>query len=359
MNQGMSAMKPYRPACRTARLPEIDFLRCLSMLAVITIHVTSTYLHGESRVLILGMNLSFLLNQAARFSVPMFLLLSGFSLGLAGDPPPRRPFWKKKALQTLPPYLLWTGIYTLSNVDFHLPDLASRCRDPLWVVKTVLTGQAAPHLYFIPILLQLYLLYPLLARWVRRDPTGAVVWSLLTSLLAQGWCVLADLGRVPALPYLWLVFPAWLFYFVLGNALAGLGPDRLPARRHRALLLLTGAVLLLYSVSSSLTGMIHAVKPSLLIVTPLVLLSAFALWRRVDCPALRAVVRTLAARSMEIYYCHVLVLTWLRRAPLPQTGTRGMLVLLLTTALLSTALAWPLSALKKTAVPHPLTKLSS
>lgn len=354
-------MKPYRPACRAARLPEIDFLRCLSMLAVITIHVTSTYLHGESRVLILGMNLSFLLNQAARFSVPMFLLLSGFSLGLAGGPPPRRPFWKKKALQTLPPYLLWTGIYTLSNVDFHLPDLASRCRDPLWVVKTVLTGQAAPHLYFIPILLQLYLLYPLLARWVQRDPTGAVVWSLLTSLLAQGWCVLADLGRVPALPYLWLVFPAWLFYFVLGNALAGLGPDRLPARRHRALplLLLTGAVLLLYSVSSSLTGMIHAVKPSLLIVTPLVLLSAFALWRRVDCPALRAVVRTLAARSMEIYYCHVLVLTWLRRAPLPQTGTRGMLVLLLTTALLSTALAWPLSALKKTAVPHPLTKLSS
>ena len=73
----------------------------------------------------------------------------------------------------------------------------------------------------------------------------------------------------------------------------------------------------------------------------------------------QAVVRTLAARSMEIYYCHVLVLTWLRRAPLPQTGTRGMLVLLLTTALLSTALAWPLSALKKTAVPHPLTKLSS
>ena len=92
MNQGMSAMKPYRPACRAARLPEIDFLRCLSMLAVITIHVTSTYLHGDSRVLILGMNLSFLLNQAARFSVPMFLLLSGFSLGLAGGPPPRRPY---------------------------------------------------------------------------------------------------------------------------------------------------------------------------------------------------------------------------------------------------------------------------
>ena len=68
----------------TARLLEIDFLRLVSMLAVISIHVSSTYLSYETGHLFLGMNLAFLLNQAARFSVPLFLLLSGFSLEQTG-----------------------------------------------------------------------------------------------------------------------------------------------------------------------------------------------------------------------------------------------------------------------------------
>lgn len=58
------------------------------MLAVISIHVSSTYLSYETGHLFLGMNLAFLLNQAARFSVPLFLLLSGFSLEQTGRPGP-------------------------------------------------------------------------------------------------------------------------------------------------------------------------------------------------------------------------------------------------------------------------------
>ncbi|MFR4757619.1 MAG: hypothetical protein ACLT9P_05540 [Evtepia gabavorous] len=44
----------------TARLLEIDFLRLVSMLAVISIHVSSTYLSYETGHLFLGMNLAFL-----------------------------------------------------------------------------------------------------------------------------------------------------------------------------------------------------------------------------------------------------------------------------------------------------------
>ena len=61
----------------TCRRPALDFLRVLAMLAVILIHVTSTYIAAESHITFLGMNLALFLNQAARFCVPLFLFLSG------------------------------------------------------------------------------------------------------------------------------------------------------------------------------------------------------------------------------------------------------------------------------------------
>ena len=64
------------------RLLPLDFLRVLACLAVMVIHVTSAFIYNDSGVTLWGMNPAFMLNQAARFSVPLFLLLSGFSLGM-------------------------------------------------------------------------------------------------------------------------------------------------------------------------------------------------------------------------------------------------------------------------------------
>ena len=49
----------------TCRRPALDFLRDLAMLAVMLIHVTSTYIAAESHVTFLGMNLALFLNQAS------------------------------------------------------------------------------------------------------------------------------------------------------------------------------------------------------------------------------------------------------------------------------------------------------
>ena len=124
------------------RLTGIDFLRVLAMAAVILGHVTAAYIHNESSFTLLGMNPAFFLNQAARFSVPMFFLLSGFSLGLREQPLSSPAFWKGRFLRVLPPYLIWTLIYELWN----------RNLGPRQLLRDLLTGQAAPHLYFIPII---------------------------------------------------------------------------------------------------------------------------------------------------------------------------------------------------------------
>lgn len=67
------------------RIEELDFARVIAMTAVITIHVTSTYIGYRSNILVMGMNLAFILNQLARFSVPLFILLSGISLRLSAS----------------------------------------------------------------------------------------------------------------------------------------------------------------------------------------------------------------------------------------------------------------------------------
>ena len=75
------------------RKPELDLGRVLAMLAVVAIHVSSGYIYAESAFSPGGMNPAFVLNQAGRFCVPLFILLSGASLGLrSGKEAPLR-FW--------------------------------------------------------------------------------------------------------------------------------------------------------------------------------------------------------------------------------------------------------------------------
>ena len=111
------------------------------------------------------MNLACLLNQAARFSVPLFLLLSGFSLEQTGRQVPYLTFLRTRSARVLPPYLGWVLLYALANTGFDLHTWGGQLGNPPWLLRELLTGQGAPHLYFIPILFQCYLLYPLLRRW--------------------------------------------------------------------------------------------------------------------------------------------------------------------------------------------------
>ncbi len=118
------------------------------MLAVISIHVSSTYLSYETGHLFLGMNLAFLLNQAARFSVPLFLLLSGFSLEQTGRQVPYLTFLRTRSARVLPPYLGWVLLYALANTGFDLHTWGGQLGNPPWLLRELLTGQGgAPSLF--------------------------------------------------------------------------------------------------------------------------------------------------------------------------------------------------------------------
>ena len=317
---------------------ELDYVRALSMLGVIVIHVTSTFVYASSNLTVAGMNPAFLLNQLVRFSVPLFILLSGVSLGFSRSADTYLSFFRKRCVKIVLPYLFWSCAYWLY---YHRGEGLARLGSAL------LRGGAASHLYFIVIVIQLYLLYPFLRRLVKRHPFPTLIFALLISFIAQQAILDAAAGLIPRGPILqnlWFLFPTWLFYFVLGMVVGHFNVSRLCGWCGRHLwFLLTAALLFggLYAYKSHLSGNLDSIKISLFLYTPLVFLTLLALGNRLQKQHnLTRGISFLAVHSQTVFFMHLFVLAFLRKVPLLITGTRGMLLLLLTETVLSVLIAW-------------------
>lgn len=310
------------------RLEELDWLRAAAMTAVVLLHASSTFVARPSRLCLWGVTPALLLNQASRFSVPGFFLLSGLSLELSS--PPRLPgFWLRRLRRVGLPYLGWTVFYFLAargvSPALPLPDALSA------LGRDLALGSAAPHLWFIPVLLQLYLLYPLLRLLCARRPRAFAAVCLLLSLGST----LAVLGMLPVpgrwRSWLWRLFFPWLGYFALGMSLGGEGLERLAAfcRRHGPGLALAGLLgAMLYSLDAAHSGNLESVKPQLFVYTPLALAALLGVWSLLrPLPWAAKSAGFLARRSMGVYFVHVFLLRLLRRIPFLTKNAPGMLVL--------------------------------
>lgn len=318
------------------KIEGLDFARVVSMLAVVMIHVSSTYVHAPSRFLLGGMNLAFILNQLSRFSVPMFILISGVSLGLSRSDLAWQDFYKHRLLKIGLPYIFWSLLYTLCNHRADLAGFLSGGAASLFLLlKSILLGSAADHLYFIVVIMQLYALYPLLKKLVGTAPWESVLISFMLTYTVQKafYFLKFGLDLIPGSirPYLWLLFPTWIFYFVLGMVLTRPRLERLQqfSFRHAAVLLpVTVVFSLLYVVNSYGTDSLNSIKTDLDLFVPLAFACCLGTWGAVQrVPGARTLISVLSGHSMTIYFLHVLVLYCFRRLPFFSTGMRGMLLM--------------------------------
>ena len=326
------------------KLIELDYVRVVAMLGVITIHVTSTFVYAQSNVMLGGMNLAFFLNQLARFAVPLFILLSGMSLGFSRTNVSYKSFIKSRCVKILAPYLFWSVVYWFL---YHRGESVSS------FVKSLFFGSSAPHMYFIVIIFQLYLLYPILKRAVTRYPAPSLIAAFVISLVSQQAILYSGNGLIqsglPARIHLWELFPTWIFYFVLGLLIYEAGIAKLcqwGSKNFYFLIAVTAVYGVWFSCESYLTQSLDSVKPQLFLFTPVILLTFLAIGGRLrNVSGLNKVISFLANRSQTVYFSHILILTCLRKIPALTTGMRGMLLLLLLEILLSVVFAWCLDFL--------------
>lgn len=191
------------------RLLFIDLFRGLAILAVIGIHVLGAMLPRMWNQTF-RWKLIALTDIALQFAVPSFLMLSALlltrSLLKKFD---LKQYAKTRLTQTLPPYLIWSSIYLLlpeNRQDFT----------PIELVGRVLIGKASFHLYFLFVLLQLYILVPLVLRvWRRRLPFWQVLLAIVGLTLAVYWTNKLLIGfKMVASVVLWylpsIVLGMWL-----------------------------------------------------------------------------------------------------------------------------------------------------
>lgn len=152
-------------------LYSIDLIRGISILAVILIHTTSRVLEATQYSL-KDFPFTLFLNQAFRFAVPMFFLISGFVLELNHHF--NESFWhylKKRFSRILIPYLVWSFLYYFFIYKTQKTEFPA----------AIFTGEASYQLYFIPSLLVFYFIFPSIHRFYKilSKPVSLIILGLI------------------------------------------------------------------------------------------------------------------------------------------------------------------------------------
>lgn len=120
------------------------------------IHTTITSIQAVHHDISL-MPFTFFLNQLAIFAVPLFFLISGFVLELNYQKLDYGTYFRKRASRIVIPYIFWSLLYYLAY-----PETISKNTS---FFSLLLSGKAAYQFYFIPSIILLYLLFPLLHKF--------------------------------------------------------------------------------------------------------------------------------------------------------------------------------------------------
>lgn len=191
----------------------LQFLRGICVTAVIATHATAEYSDLGMGWLAAAL---ITINSLARFAVPVFVLLSGFYLSLNSRNQHALRFYQRTLQFLVVPYVLYSFVYTLV---FEMPLLPIAAL-PRTFLRTLAFGNAAYHLWFMLMVLELYVVHPFLARWFRAQThRGEVV--LLAFCVQVVWSLILHMELLPHDLLLRLALVCTWFVSHIGYFLAG------------------------------------------------------------------------------------------------------------------------------------------
>lgn len=285
-------------------IKSIDSLRVLSVLAVIVTHTTTRTLEA-ARFNLAGFPYAIFLNQIARFSVPLFIIISGFVLEVNTDEKIDIIYYfKRRFAKVAIPYIFWSLIY------YYL--IYTSNHDNL--IKVFLTGNASYQLYFIPTLCIFYIMFPLLNKIYKFIANKYIVIGLLILqlvLLYHDYFIkpyrFSDPIRITLLSF---------FFFVAGM-LAARNIEKINLFVHRFKYLLIPASILsgVYVFLEGFRGFVSTQnfwtyyetwRPSVLIYTILISLVLFHLFEKTKLQF--SIIRKFSNLSFFVFFIHVAIL---------------------------------------------------
>ncbi len=201
------------------RIPELDVLRGIAITAVVGLHASWVFVMRAPMDRAVGHVIAEL-HMLTGFGVPLFVALSAAGLTIRyGEPHgwgrPQLRLLARRARRLLPAYVLWSVVSSLDHPALLWP--------PGRLLRLLTDGTADAQFYFIPLIFEMYLLWPLfqhLAAWLRRavSPRARVFRSIALIVVSAAvsfawWHASGTHPELRATPGL-LGF--WLLYAVLG-----------------------------------------------------------------------------------------------------------------------------------------------
>jgi surface polysaccharide O-acyltransferase-like enzyme len=204
------------PSQKPLQLDWINNLRVIALFAVIVLHTTSPVMEqfhkGPLAVWLVGD----FYNSLVRFAVPVFVMISG-ALLLSKDYE-LADFLKRRLSRIVIPFLFWSLIYIAylfynEEIDYS-GDFGITVRQVLHLLKV----GSSYHLWYVYMLIGLYLIIPILSKFVRNATEKEILYFLLV------WLVVMMIDQ----PYLsrfkpqldLRYFEGFIGYLVLGHYLA-------------------------------------------------------------------------------------------------------------------------------------------
>lgn len=170
-------MQAARASVMPARRFDFDLIRMIACLSVVMVHASGKF--ATTTVTRDYFWLSTVLNSLSRAGVPLFVMLSG-ALMLDESYVFTRKKWLRHIGHMLLFYFVWSVVYYCL---FSLPEaLADPDAFSLGdMLVTILQGHY--HMWFVPMIIGLYLILPLLRLWVRKENRRYVAYFLLLALV--------------------------------------------------------------------------------------------------------------------------------------------------------------------------------
>lgn len=177
-----------------------------------------------------AMHLGIFINQFFRFGTPVFMMISGFVLFYNYRNFKEfdfKRFYAKKFKFILIPYLLWSAFYYIIPRYKILLNLGNV--NLIEFVKIIVLGNAYPHLYFIFLIFQFYLLYPLFLKYFIKPMEKKPLSFYAICLIAQSIILIYEFSFKAYSKYgilnffnnyYWKSAFGWFYYFLTGGLIA-------------------------------------------------------------------------------------------------------------------------------------------
>ena len=292
---------------------DTDLMRIAAALGVIVIHVSAT--NSFTGIFV---------NALSRFSVPVFVIISGYYM-LSRRADGKR--LAQKSARLFAQMLLWSGIY----YGYDLLRGARSFEGVGDMLSYLLTEPV--HLWYIYAILTLYLFTPVLFVFVKHASRREYLYALaLTFFFGSPTVILLRSGRLPLLPVILdkMKVPYLLgmvFLYLLGGYFRAYGTARTPPRDILCLLGVLGTAIsvagtyLLWSAGRTDDLLLSFFAPNVMAQSIMVFLSCKHLLGRrpIKSEKLRAFVHLLAQNTLGIYLLHPLIIRFIRHIPMPDS----------------------------------------